>query len=129
LGAKLILKKSGTTMKLRRETPAFFFAVKKSPERGVSSPYLSTKRPSVLAGESNLTALPSMCETAFSGGGGCWLLQEKVPLMKKPRERNSRLNKTDKTDNFFFTRDILNFTLALIGARSSDIRFAEEIYF
>jgi hypothetical protein len=69
-----------------------------------------------------------MCEAAFSEGGGCWLLQEKVPLMKKPRERNSRLNKTDKTENFSFARDILNFTLALIGARSSDIRFAEEIY-
>ena len=124
-----MLKKSGTTMKRRWETPAFFFAVKKSPERGVSSPYLSTKRPSVLAGESNLTDLPSMYEAVFSEGGGCWLLQEKVPFIKKPSERNSRLNKTDKTDNFFFTHDILNFTLALIGARSSDIRFAEKFIF
>jgi hypothetical protein len=121
LGAKLILKKSGTTMMLRWETPAFSFAVTKSPERGVSSPYLSTKGPTVLAGEFNLTALPSMCELAFSEDGGCWLLQEKVPLMKRPRERNSTLNKTDKMDNFFFTRDIFNFTLALIGARSTDI--------
>ena len=102
----MILKKSGTTMKLRWETPAFFCAVKKSPERGVSSPDLSTKPLSVLAGEYNLAALPFMYEAAFSEGGGCWLLQEKIPLMKKPRERNSRLNKTDKTDNFFFTRDI-----------------------
>ena len=100
-----MLKKSGTTMKLRWETPAFFFAVKKSPERGVSSPDLSTKPPSVLTGEA-ITALPSMCEAAFSDGGGCWLLQEKIPLMKKPRKRNSRLNKTDKTENFFFTRDM-----------------------
>lgn len=67
-----------------------------------------------------------MYEGAFSEGGGCWLLQEKVPLMKKPSERNSRLNKTDKTENFLFTRGILNFTLALIGARSSATRLAEE---
>jgi hypothetical protein len=39
--------------------------------------------------------------------------------MKTPSERNSRLNKTAKTDNFFVTRDI-KFTLTSIGARSSD---------
>jgi hypothetical protein len=36
------------------------------------------------------------------------VLQGKVPLVKKLRDRNSRLNKTDKTDNFFFARDIKN---------------------
>ena len=48
--------------------------------------------------------------------------------MKRLRESNSMLNKTAKTANLFFMRDILNCNLALIGARSSDIRFAEELY-
>ena len=105
----MILKKSGTTMKLRRKTSVVSFAAKKLPERGVSSPYLSrTKPPSVFAGESNLTALASACEAAFSRGGTYWLVQEKVPLVNRPRERNSRLNKTDKANAVFLTRDIKN---------------------
>ena len=31
---------------------------------------------------------------------------EKVPLVKKPRDRNSRLNKTAKATAVFWTRDI-----------------------
>jgi len=31
-----------------------------------------------------------------------------VPLVKMPRDRNSKLNKTDQADTFFFTRDIKN---------------------
>jgi hypothetical protein len=37
LGAKIIVEKCRTTMTLRGETPAFSFAVKKPPERGMSS--------------------------------------------------------------------------------------------
>ena len=33
---------------------------------------------------------------------------EKVPLVKKPRDRNSRLNKTAKANAVFFMRDIKN---------------------
>jgi len=119
------LKESGTTMKLWRKTSAVSFAAKKSPERGVSSPYFSrTKPPSGLAGESNVTAPSSVCEATFSRGRTCWVLQEKVPLAKKPRDRISRLNKSDKADNCFFTRDIkeqkVRFKLTLIDRISSD---------
>jgi hypothetical protein len=65
-----------------------------------------------------------VCEAAFSSGGTCWVLHEKVPLVKKPGDRNSRLNKTDKRDKFFFTRGIrepkVSFTLTLIGGISSN---------
>jgi hypothetical protein len=102
----MILKESGTTMKLWRKTSAVSFAAKKSPKRGVSSPYLSrTKPPSVLAGESNLTALASVCKAIFSRGGTYWLVQE-VPLVNRPKKKNSRLNKTDKANAVFLTRDI-----------------------
>ena len=105
----MFLKKSGLTPKLRREIPTFGFAAKKPPERGVSSPYLSrTKPPSVLAGESNVTAPASVCEATFSRDRTCWLLEEKVPLVNRPRKRNSRLNKTDKANAVFLTRDIKN---------------------
>ena len=64
------LKESGTTMKLWRKTSAVSFAAKNSPERGVTSPYLSrTKPPSVFAGESNLTTPASVCKASFSRGG------------------------------------------------------------
>jgi hypothetical protein len=46
-----------------------------------------------------------VCEAASTSGGKI-LLQVKVPLAKKPRERNSRLNKTDQADNFLLTLDI-----------------------
>jgi hypothetical protein len=65
----MILKKSRAMTKLRKGTSVFSFAVRKLPERGVDSLYLSrTKRPSVLAGESNLTALASVCAAALSRG-------------------------------------------------------------
>ena len=105
----MILKENGTTMKLWRKTSAVSFAAKKSPERGVSSPYLSrTKPPLVFAGESNLTALALACKAAFSRGGTYWLVQEKVRLVNRPRKRNSRLSKTDKANAVFLTGDIMN---------------------
>ena len=101
------LKRIGTTVKFMRGNPPFSFAVKNPAERGVSSAYLSrTKRLSVLAEESNLTALPELCGAAFSIGGTCRAVQAKIPLVKIPRERNSRLNKADKTNNVFFARNI-----------------------
>lgn len=120
----MILKRSGTTLKFLRENPAFSFAVKKPAERGVSSAYLSrTRQLSVLAGEFNLTALSGLCGAARSIGGTCRTVQAKIPLVKNPRERNSRLNKADKTNNVFFARDIkvlkVSFTLPLSGAISS----------
>ena len=97
----MILKKSGTTTKLRRKTCAGSFVVKNVAEGAFGSPSFSrTKRPSVSGGESSLTALACACEAASSSGGTCWVLHEKVPIVKTPRERNSTLNKTDKTDNF-----------------------------
>ena len=103
----MILKRSGTTLKFLRENSAFSFAVKKPAESGVSSAYLSrTKRLSLLAGESNLTALSWVYGAAFSRGGTSRTVQEKIPLVKNPKERNSRLNKADKTNNVFFARDI-----------------------
>ena len=105
----MILKKSGLTTKLRWEIPTFSFAVKKTPDEGMGSPELSRmKPPSVFAAESNLTALASVCEAAFSRGGTYWLVQAKVPLGNNPRKRNSRLNKTDKANAVFLTRDIKN---------------------
>src|SRR5437867_4139899 len=128
----MFLKKSRAMTKLRRGTSVFSFAVRKLPERGVDSLYLSrTKRPSVLAGESNVTAPASVCEATFSRGRTCWVLQGKVPLAKKPRERNSRLNKTDKANAVFLTRDItmeVGFKLALIGGISSDTRLLEKLF-
>jgi hypothetical protein len=105
----MILKKSGLTTKLRWEIPTFSFAVKKTPDEGMGSPYLSRTKPtSVFAAESNLTAPASVCKAAFSGGGTYWLVEAKVPLGNNPRKRNSRLNKTDKANAVFLTRDIKN---------------------
>ena len=77
----MILKRSGTTRKLLRENPAFSFTVKKLPKRGVSSSSFSrTRRPSVLAEESNLMALALACDAAFSRGGTRGLVHENIPL-------------------------------------------------
>lgn len=104
----MILKKNGLTRKLRTEIPGFSSAVKKTPDRGVGSAGLSrTKPPSVFAGESSLTTPASMYDGTCSSGGTYRLPQEN-PLVHKPTERNSRLNKTAKAANFFFTRDIKN---------------------
>ena len=57
------------------------------------------------------------------------MAQEKVPLVKKPTERNSRANRADKATNFFFTRDITtrdSVTLTSIGGISSDTTHSEE---
>jgi hypothetical protein len=106
LGLKMILKQSGTM--LRKENFAVSFAVKRLPAGGVGSPYFSkTKRPSVVTGELNLTVLSWVCETAFNRDGICRAGQERIPLVKKPTARNSRLNKADKTNNVFFERDIV----------------------
>ena len=104
----MLLKKSGLTTNLRLEIPTFSFAVKKTPDEGMGSPELSRmKPPSVFAAESNLTVLASVCEAAFSRGGTYWLVQE-VPLVNRPKKRNSRLNKTDKANAVFLTCDIKN---------------------
>ena len=103
----MILKKNGQTTNLRWEIPTFSFAVKKTPDEGIGSPELSRmKPPSVFAAEANLPALTSVCEAAFSRGGTYCLIQEKVPLGNSPRQRNSRLNKTDKANAVFLTCDI-----------------------
>jgi len=100
-------KKSGLTTKFWREIPTVFFAVKKTPDGNVGLQELSkTKQPSGFARESNVTAPASACAAAFSRGRTCWVLQGKMPLARKPRDKNSRLNKTDKADNCFFTQNI-----------------------
>ena len=52
-------------------------------------------------------------------------------MVNRPRERNSRLNKTDKANAVFLTRDIrmeVRFKLALIGGISSDTRLLEKLF-
>lgn len=85
MGAKIIiLTEGGTTMKLRSETPAGSFALRKSPERGVSSPYISrTNRPAGVAGKSNLAARARVCEAAFSRGAIGGSVGEKFPPLKR----------------------------------------------
>src|SRR5262249_4265223 len=61
-----------------------------------------TKTSSVFAGEPNLTVVASVWVAARI----YWLLQEKLPLVHSPRERHSRVNRTARATNFFFTRDI-----------------------
>ena len=65
----MVLRKNGLTTKLRWEIPTISFAVEKTPDGGVGLPELSKRKwPSVLAGETNLTALASAYKTAFSRG-------------------------------------------------------------
>jgi hypothetical protein len=105
LGVKRILKQSGTM--LADENAAVSFAVTRLSVGDVGSPYFSkSKRPSVVTGELNLTVLSPVCETAFNTDGICRAVQKRIPLVKKPTARNSRLNKADKTNNVFFERDI-----------------------
>ncbi|HEX9145086.1 MAG TPA: hypothetical protein VGA09_12490 [Candidatus Binatia bacterium] len=114
---------------MRKNFP-FAFAIKTSAKPGVGSTYFSkTKRLSVLAEEFNSTARFGLAGAAFSRGGTCQAVQEKIPLVKNPRERNSRLNKADKTNNVFFARNIKVmkdlFTLALGDTISSDTPLGE----
>jgi hypothetical protein len=56
---------------------------------------------------------------------------EKVPLVKKPRDRNSRLNKTAKATAVFWTRDIkkeFKLHIALVGGISSDTRLSDKLF-
>src|SRR5215470_5540033 len=101
----MILKRNGTTVQRLRENCAVSLAVRKFPERGVSSSYsLRTKQPAVLAREANLMALRLACEV-FSGDRAA---RENAPLAKKPNDRNPIMNKTAKGTNFFYSRDIKN---------------------
>src|SRR5215470_9053628 len=104
----MILKRNGTTVQRLRENCAVSLAVRKFPERGVSSSYsLRTKQPAVLAREANLMALRLACEV-FSGDRTCSAAREKALLAKKPSDRNPTLNTTAKATNFSFSRDIKN---------------------
>src|SRR5215510_12679578 len=99
----MILQKNGLAKKLRAEISRLSFTAKKVPERDVGLPlFPKTKTSSVFAGEPNLTVVASVWVAA----GIYWLLQEKLPLVHSPRERHSRVNKTARAANFFFTRDI-----------------------
>src|SRR5262249_52802702 len=99
----MILQKNGLATKLRAESSRLSFAVTKAPGRDGGSPLLP-KTSSVLAGEPNLTVVASVCVAARI----YWLLQEKFPLVHSLRERHSRVNRTARAANFFFTRDIKN---------------------
>ena len=95
----MIPKQTGATVKFLGDNSAFSFAVKNPTERCVRSAYFSRR-------ESNLTPLSRARGTAVSKGGTCRAVHEKIPLVRNPRERNSRLYKADKTNNVFFERDI-----------------------
>ena len=103
----MIPKENGMITMLRRNTCAGVAVLKKSPERGVDwQSFERTKPPSVLSGEFNLTGLVLTGRIAVSRGETwCWI-QAKVRLIKKPGDRNSRLNKTDPASNICFTCDI-----------------------
>src|SRR5215813_3696866 len=122
----MILQNNGLATKLRAEISRLSFAVKKAPERDVGSPLLAeTKTSSVFAGEASLTVVASVCVATRI----YWLLKEKLPLVHSPRERNSRVNRTARAVNFFFTRDIkieLSFSLASLGGISSDPRLSQK---
>jgi len=103
----MIVEGIKATRQLRNKLAVGSLAVKKCPERRVSSSRSSkTKRASILSGESSLTLLASAGEVALEGDAIYRLRPEKAPCHKKHASRNSRIKQSHKVHNIFFTRDI-----------------------